>query len=116
MKVRVITEDNVIISNKMMMMIYRWFSNGGFSYSYNTSSVAILGVYRGGGGDDDDDDDEDGDMGEVTSILITAEMELSIVSTIVSSVDSILENRKITVDVKGWDGGEHIEQKFQHWW
>ena len=52
-------------------------------------------------GDDADDDDEDGDTGEVTSILITAEMELSIVSTIVSSVDSILENRKITVDVKG---------------
>ena len=34
------------------------------------------------------------DMGEVTSILITAEMELSITSTIVSSVGSILENRK----------------------
>ena len=77
------------------------------------SSVAILGVCRGG----DDDDNEDGDMGEVTSILITAEMELSIISTIVSRVDSILEKRRWGQHIKAvkvWDGGEQIEQKCQH--
>ena len=35
-----------------------------------------------------------GDIGEATSILISAEIELSIISIIVSCVDTILKNRR----------------------
>ena len=51
MKVRVIAEDNIIISN-MMMMMYLATENLAFAIS----SVAILGVCH-----KDDDEENDGD-------------------------------------------------------
>ena len=52
MKVRVIAEDNIIISN-MMMMMYLATENLAFAIS----SVAILGVCHDDGDDDDVNDD-----------------------------------------------------------
>ena len=57
MKVRVIAEDNIIISNMMMMMISRGFSYR--DWAVVISSVAILSVCHQDDDQDDDDDDDD---------------------------------------------------------
>ena len=57
MKVRVIAEDNIIISDIMMMMMITsgGFTCGGFSYSYILRT--IFGVCHDINDDDDDDYD-----------------------------------------------------------